>query len=130
VRNGGEVRDGVRSDPVNRALNRLRIEQVADMVLDACNRRERYAGVESEHRVTAPREQLREMKPDETSVSSDENSQQRLPAKSHEHHTARRSAMFLFVHAVILRCRRGTVLRLARSAVAQVYLAVLGAPLN
>ena len=110
VRDGGEVRDGIRSHLVNRALKGGGIEQVADLVLDACNRRERHASVESEHRMTPPDKQLREMKPDETSVSRDENFQQGL--------------RFDRLHPVILRGRRATILRLVRSAVAEAYLAV------
>jgi hypothetical protein len=78
VRDRREVRDRVRADVVNRALNRVGIEEVADTVLDADGWREWDASVESEHRMAAPHQQCCEMKPDETRVSGDENSQQGL----------------------------------------------------
>jgi hypothetical protein len=45
------------------------------MVLDVRDRVLRDASIESEHRMTAPHEQVREMKSDEPGVSRDEDSQ-------------------------------------------------------
>jgi hypothetical protein len=80
VSDSGEVRHDVRSDLVNRALNSFAIEQVADMVLDTRHPSRWNASIESEHRMTAPHEQVREMKPNEPGVSGDEDSQRGLPS--------------------------------------------------
>jgi hypothetical protein len=78
VRDGRKMRDGVRPNRVDRALYGVGIQEVAGMMLDAVCRRLRNTRVQAEDGVSAPREELGQMKPDETRISRDENSQRRL----------------------------------------------------
>lgn len=79
VSDGGEVGDRVRPHGVDGTLQGVGVEQIADMMLDARRGRRRHLRIESEDGVTAPCEQLGEMKPDEAGVARDENSQRCLP---------------------------------------------------
>src|SRR4029453_552010 len=78
VRDGRKMRDGVRTNRIDRALHGVGIQEVAGMMLDAGCRRLRATRVQAEDGVSAPREELGQMKPDETRISRDENSQRRL----------------------------------------------------
>ena len=54
------------------------------MMLDARRRCRGHARVEPEDGMTAPRQQLGKMKPDEAGVARDENSQRRLPGATND----------------------------------------------